>query len=220
MPSAAEEALAPLRRPGKRLGFLPNPTDASIETGRADLLERPQFDLFYACGHPSRPLRTFIGRDWNMEDFITELRGRVPNLRACLPGLFGERHLSGADYQDALAASAIGLNVSRRNDVPLYSSDRLAQTIGNGQAVLIDRASGYARLFSEEEILFFSSFDEIAAKLTRAIAEPGWRQAVAAAGRTRYQAMFNEQAIAAYVVDVAFDRLDPASLPWPSLVGP
>ncbi len=154
--STAGEALAPLRAPGKRLGFLPNPVDFSIEKGlnhsRTDL----PFDVFYACGNPARPLRTICGRDWNMNDFASALLEAVPGMRACFPGIHGTPHFTGARYQTALESAAIGLNLSRRADMLLYSSDRLAHMIGNGQAVLIERATGYDRLFADDELAFFS----------------------------------------------------------------
>ena len=216
--STAGDALAPLRRPGMRLGYFPNPVDFSIESGRADLADALPHDLFFACGHPSRPRRTLFGRDWDMDDFIAELRRRVPGLRTCLAGLDGRPHLAGAPYQDALANCAAGLNASRRNDAFLYSSDRMAHMVGNGQAILIDRATGFDTLFGPGEMAFFSTMDELAALLARMIAEPAWRRAVANAGRSRYHALFNETLVARYVIDVAFDTLDPGDYGWPTLL--
>ena len=69
--------------------------------GAADL----PFDLFFACGHPSRPRRALFGQNWDMEDFVAELRRLAPRgavLR--LAGLAGAPHLAGAAYQDALVA--------------------------------------------------------------------------------------------------------------------
>ena len=200
------------------LGFMPNPADFAVEYGRADLCTAPAHDLFFACGHPARPLRTLFERDWNMEDFIAALRRQVPGLRTCLAGLDGQPHLAGARYQQALASCAAGLNASRRNDALLYSSDRLAHMAGNGQAILIDRGTGYGRLFSDMEMGLFSSMDELAALLARMIAEPGWRQALAQAGRARYHALFNETVVAGYVVDVAFGTHDAARYEWPTLI--
>ena len=216
--STAGDALLPLRRAGMRLGFLPNPVDFSIESGRADLEATLHFDVFYACGHPARPLRTICGRDWDMEDFFAALRRAVPGLRTRLAGLDGQPHLAGAAYQDALAACAAGLNISRRQDALLYSSDRLAHMAGNGQAILIDRATGYDRLFGPHEMSFFSSLDELAALLRRTVAEPAWRQAMATAGRARYHTLFNETLVARYVLNVAFECHDPGAYAWPTLI--
>ena len=216
--STAGDALRPLRRPGMRLGFLPNPVDFSVESGRADLVADLPFDLFYACGHPARPRRALCGRDWDMEDFLAVLRRAVPGLRTRLAGLDGQPLLAGADYQQALAQCAAGLNVSRRQDALLYSSDRLAHMAGNGQAILIDRATGYDRLFGAEEMGFFSSLDELAGLLRRMVAEPAWRQAVAAAGRACYHKLFNETLVARYVLNVALDSHNPSDYAWPTLI--
>lgn len=216
--STAGEALAPLRRPGMALGFLPNPVDVSIESGRADLSADLPHDLFFACGHPSRPRRSLFGRDWDMGDFVGHLRHAVPGLRAKLAGLEGQPHLTGAAYQDVLGHCAAGLNISRRQDFYLYSSDRLAHMVGNGQAILIDTATGYGDLFGEDEMAFFSTLDELAAHLRRMMAEPAWRQALATAGRARYMALFNETLIARYVIDVALGACRPSDYAWPTLV--
>jgi hypothetical protein len=216
--STAGEALQELRRPGMRLGFFPNPVDFSVETGAAHEVAAPAFDLFFACGHPRRPLRRICGQDWDMEAFIAVLRGALPGLRLCLAGMSGAPHLAGAPYQAALGTCALGLNASRRNDLLLYSSDRLAQMVGSGQVALVDRATGYGSLFSEAEMGFFGSMDELVVLIGGLLADGGRRQRIAAAGRARYHALFNETAVARYVVDVAFDTHDPGRYAWPTLV--
>jgi hypothetical protein len=216
--STAGEALAPLRRPGMALGFLPNPVDVSIENGRADLEPDLPHDLFFACGHPSRPKRLLCGQEWDMDAFFARLRQAVPGLRTCVAGIEGQPHLAGAAYQDALSRCAAGLNASRRNDALLYTSDRMAHMIGNGQAILIDRATGYDRLFSAGQMAFFSGFDELAGLVRRLVAEPAWRASLAQAGRARYVHLFNETVIASYVVDVAFGSHDPDKYEWPTLI--
>lgn len=216
--STAGAALRCVGRPGMVLGFLPNPVDFSIESGRADLEAQLPFDLFFACGHPSRPRRVLCGQDWDMDDFMRALRPFVPGLRTRLAGIEGNPPVAGAPYQQALAQCAAGLNASRRNDALLYSSDRLAHMIGNGQAVLVDRATGYESLFGEGELAFFSDLDGIAAHLRRMIAEPAWRQAMGSAGRARYHALFNETLVARYVVEAAFGAVQPGNYAWPTLV--
>jgi hypothetical protein len=209
-------ALGGLRVGGRRVGFLPNPADASIERGENHLKPVLPFDLFYACGHPFRPLRHVCGKDWNMDEFTTALMADLPGVRTLLPGLHGKPRLTGAAFQSALESAAIGLNISRRPDWPLYSSDRLAQMIGNGMAVLIERGSGYETLFDGDEMLFFSSLEELAGQIRGALADPARRQAVAEKGRDKYFRLFNERLVARYVVDFAFDRVDAAAYGWPA----
>jgi hypothetical protein len=216
--STAGETLRAFRRPGMRLGYFPNPVDYSVETGEAHLLHAPPFDLFYACGHPRRPLRGVCGQAWDMDAFVAALRAAVPGLRTLLGGLGGAPHLAGAQYQLALGQCGLGLNVSQRNDLPLYSSDRMAQMAGSGQLVLIDRATGFDRLFSDAQMGFFTSMEGLATVIRRMLADVPLRQAHAAAGRARYHQLFNETIVATYIMGVALDQHDPARYEWPTLI--
>ena len=195
---------------------MPNPVDFSIEAGCCHERDDLPFDLFYACGNENTPANRLRRRN-DQQSGPGGDRRPPARLRIVSPGARGEPNLRGGKYQRALESAAIGLNLSKRNDIYLYSSDRLAQLAGNGLAVLIDRATGYEDLFAEGEFVYFSTFDELAEKIGRLAGDPAYRRSVAAAGRRRYHALFNEQAVAAYLVDVAFDRLDPAAYPWPTL---
>jgi hypothetical protein len=210
--------LAPLRRPGMRLGFLPNPVDASVETGSAHLQSALPYDVFFACGHPARPRRRFCGHAWDMEAFFAGLLRDIPALRPRLAGFARHPHLLGQAYQSALSACAMGLNVSERNDLLLYSSDRLAHMAGNGQAILIDRATGYDSLFEPDAMAFFSSLEELTSHVRRLVADPAARQAMAARGHARYHALFNETRVARYVLNVALDAHEPKDYEWPTLI--
>lgn len=212
--STAGEPLERMRAGGHAMSFLPNPVDFSVETGRADLIRTLPNDLFYACGHPSRPLREICGREWDMDEFIGLIGARLPSLRMALGGIEGRPHFSGAQYQKTLETSAIGLNLSRRADYYLYTSDRIAHLAGNGCVVTIERATGYTDYFSEEEMLFFSSIDELIEKLAHLSAEPEVRMRTGSAGRARYAERFNEQAVAQFMIDVIMDECAPETMPW------
>ena len=213
--TTAGEHLAALRDGGRRVvSFMPNPVDLSIERGQNHRRDRLDYDVFYACGHPSRPLRRICGRDWDMEAFFHTLEPRLPDCRMRLGGLLGHAKLGGAAYQAALESAALGLNVSRRADHYLYSSDRVAQLAGNGLVVLMERMTGYGDLFTNDEMGFFSTFDELVDLIGGLIADPARRMRMAAAGRARYHALFNERAVAAHLCAVLFGERDPEAMPW------
>jgi hypothetical protein len=216
--TTAGDALAPLVRPGKRVGFLPNPVDFSIERGENHLKAELPFDLFYACGNPA-DLRDVGRRPWNMDEFARALMQRLPALKPRWVGLMGQPTLGGAAYQRAIESAALGLNISRRTGQLLYSSDRLAHLAGNGLAVLLERSSGYDHLFTDDEMAFFATFDELAGQIDRLAKDSARRMSLAAAGRARYHELFNERRVAAYVLDVALDRLEPSAYLWPTLYG-
>jgi len=215
--STAGAALKPLWRPGKALGFLPNPVDFSIEYGRTHEQRNLPYDLFFAAGGENMP-RNLCGQDITPDQLLRRIEGAIPDIRLKLGLMRGQPALVGAAFEQAMYGSALGLNLSRRNDQYLYSSDRLAQLAGNGLAVLIDRATGYGDFFSEDEFAFFSTVDELIEQIRRLIGDPGRRQALATAGRARYHALFNEQIVARYIVDVAFEKLREGDYSWPTLV--
>ena len=213
--TTAGETLRRIFIPGKKLGFMPNPVDYSIESGHNHERRDLPFDLFYACGNEERPLglRSRDDRQGGAGD------DRSPHPRNSHPVAGRARRAQFRRRQVSARAefAAIGLNLSRRNDIYLYTSDRLAHMAGNGLAVMLESANGYQEFLPEGEFVYFGDFDEMIEKLRRLIADPDYRQRVAAAGRRRYHDLFNEQAVARYLVDVAFDRLDPAAYPWPTL---
>ena len=131
-----------------------------------------------------------------------------------LPGLDKAPHLTAAAYQQALEHSAIGLNISRRADFPLYSSDRLAQIVGNGCVVAMERATGYTAYFSDEEMLFFSSVEELCDKLAHLALDRDTRMRMGTAGRARYMERFNERAVAAHLLAVLTGARPPEDMPW------
>ena len=212
--STAGDPLDAIRAGGHAASFMPNPADPSIERGRADLRLDLPYDLFYACRNPSHPWRNICGRDWNMNDFTNELRARLPRLRMKLCGVGGAPLLTSAPYQSALESSAAGLNISRRADHYLYSSDRIAQLAGNGCVVAIERSVGYGNYFGDDEMLFFSSLDELTEGLGRLAVDPQGRMRMAAAGRARYFEKFNERSVAAHLLAVLTGERAPEEMPW------
>lgn len=216
--STAGEALRPLYQKGKKLGFLPNPVDSSIEVNKNFESDTLPYDFFYACGNPTSPLRYALGKFWNMNEFIEILINKCPSLKALLPGLFNAPKLNGIEYKSILGKTSIGLNISRRPDYFLYSSDRIAHLMGNGIATCIESGTGYETLFSNKEMIFFKTMDELADQLNELVKNPLYRQQIAEAGYKKYYALFNEKKVARYIEQVAFDRLDDRAYEWPTLL--
>ena len=134
--STAGDALAPLTKTGKgAIGFLPNPVDFSIETGRNDEKQDLPYDLFYPCGNPTATRYT-CGENWLPDHFIQRIQNVVPEFVAFYRGVKNAPIWQGRPIGKALESAAIGLNLSRRNDFLLYSSDRLAHMCGNGMTIL------------------------------------------------------------------------------------
>ena len=126
--TTAEPALGRCVGRGAFAAFLPNPVDASVETGRAFETVSPTWDLVL-------PVRGEAPREVGPEiltpsDAAGRLRAAVPGLRLSTPGAGGQPQAGGLAYFQALQSARLGWSLSRRAALPLYASDRMAHMFG------------------------------------------------------------------------------------------
>ena len=170
--------------------FIPNIVEAAIESSQAFVNSTFDHDFIFCGRDSSVPER---------RQFLQNLQKEAEKeMRCAFKGCLGNGFVSGYKYLHLLSRAKMGLNISRRNDVALYSSDRLAQLTGNGLLTFCPEIPDMELLFSENEIVYFKNLDDLLAKLIyfhrhpeegRRIAEQGWQRAHSSysAGRvTRY----------------------------------
>lgn len=197
-----------------RVRYLPNPVDFSIETGRADLLKNPSYDVISDCGNP-KDKRSICGELTSIDDFINEMRKMLPRIKIKkLGGVPWNSHVTDARYHEIVSHSAIGLNISVATNGFLYSSDRIAHFVGNGCLVAIERSSGYEKLFHENEMLFFSNLQELFEKLDYYINHPSQRMICAQAGRRKYHQLFNERRVGAHIIHCLNNNVTSSTKDW------
>lgn len=195
--------LAQFKTSSNRVGYVPNMADAAIETGRAFEREELPYDVML-CANTGQ--RQFCGQDESVEEIIDESLEKIPELRWKLAGLKGQPALNGYAYIRALGQSAMGFNLSRLNDVYLYSSDRMAHAFSNGQLVLLDTRNGFQDIFTRNEAVFYESRDEFFDKLSYYKKHRHERMKIAAAGHRKIHTEFDNAVVAGYMADVLFDE--------------
>ncbi len=210
--TTAGPLLQDLARDGARVAFLPNATDLSIERGKAFAAPAYDWDVFYAVGS-GHFTRRHCGQDVTPVDLLQNLKTRLPDCRFLTPGIDAP-HLEGAECMAAMASSRIGLNISRRNDVRWYSSDRMAQLAGNGVLVAMERASGFDQLFGDDEMAFYDTADGLVDILARFSRDDAACRAMAQRGWAAYHAMFDVTRVAHYMIGVTEGRIDAATFDW------
>lgn len=192
--TSAGEPLEELRRRMGRVSFLPNVVDTSIESVRSFAAENHTYDLVYvsslAAGSPR----------WKL---VEDVERKAPELRVGRYG--GKKWVYGTRYFALLESARSALNWSERNDIPLYSSDRIAQLFGSGNCVCLPRTLGYDRFLGENGALYFDGSDDLAANLRDAIRSGRWRE-IARTGHERYEALFNERRIAQYILAYTLEQ--------------
>ena len=198
-----------------RVGYVPNMADDALETGRAFAQSELPYDIML-CANTGR--RQFCGQDQEVEDIINNSMAQVENLRWKLAGLKGFPALNGFEYIRALGQSAMGLNLSRVNDVYLYSSDRLIHSLANGQLVFLDKRNGFQDIFSADEAVFYETAEEFYDKLRYYKEHPQERMKIAAQGHQKAHSEFSNVAVTKYMADVLFDEDYKPQKPWQIII--
>jgi len=187
--------------------YIPNITDSSIETGRA-FDAACEHDLFFACGSFERE-----GGD-PREETLNLIGERLFNIRFSCNVHSEMGGLWGADYMDTIGRSKCGLNLSRDREGPLslagpedlyvYSSDRVANLTGNGALTFTHRKYSLDRLFSDDEMIFYDSNEDLINKIAHFLENEDGRRRIARNGWEKAHQHLNERLTAQYIIDVLF----------------
>ena len=190
---------------GKPAYYIPNVTDPSIETGRAFDADC-ETDLFFACGsfEPG-------GHDPRKET-LDAVREQLPDIKADFTIAGRKGGLWGDEYIEALSQSRCGLNLSRERDGPhhpsspedlyVYSSDRISHLTGNGILTFSHKKFGLDRLFTDDEMVFFDSNDDLTTKISHYLGNDDARRRVARNGWEKSHGELNERLAAQFIEDV------------------
>jgi glycosyltransferase involved in cell wall biosynthesis len=185
--------------------FVPNPVDSGIERLRAFECPAPRHDL------------VFFGRDKHAShrgQLLAALKRELTGVRCDFFGCLGERLVFAGEKDEILAASRMGLNLSRRTDVELYSSDRIAQLTGNGLTTLIERGAGFEQLYSEDEVAFYAGFHDLVRVVRELAADDTRCRAIARAGWQRAHGSYSSQKCAEFLLNLTFRRPEWRTAPW------
>lgn len=210
-----QELLKQFYRPGKYVGFLPNIVDKHLEKGSVYDIKQPKYDVSFA-GNDG--IRDFCGENVEYIKIIEKIKQTLPNATLKIFGLNKKNKIEGPEYQELFENTAIGLNLSRSNRDYLYSSDRMAHIMGNGALCILDKATGFNDIFSDDEIVFYENPEEFYEKLKFYVANPEERMKIAKKGHDKYVELFNEIIVTKYMADVLFGTLNKDDYLWTKLV--
>jgi spore maturation protein CgeB len=195
-----------------KAAFIPNMVDRAVESHRAFQNSTYEHDFIF-CGRDAHdPERRGFMADLNRE------AGR--HMRCSFRGCLGNPPVTGCGYLDFLGRSKMALNISRRNDITLYSSDRLAQLVGNGLLTFCPRVPGMELLFGADGLVYFDGFDDLLEKIVyyhshetecRATAERGWQ---------RIHRCCSSERVCSYMLELLFDRPFTADYEWQDEIYP
>ncbi len=187
-----------------KVSFIPNPVDESLDDMRVYENKNAEYDLFFAMSHGVHRGILKKGKFDERENLINYLIKKNPHLKFNIFGMNNIQPIWGDDFKKNLYNSKIALNLSQGKPLKYYSSDRIAQLMGNGIATLIDNRTKLNKLFSNNEAIFYKSNLDLNKKLNLMIKKSNLRNKLAKKGRIKYHKKFNSTIIADYIVSKTF----------------
>ncbi len=182
--------------------YLPNIIDSSIEVERGFDNSSYLYDIFFAGEYaPERAA-------------VLDIVKQIPNIKRGFFGIDAAPLLAGAALHETIAAAKIGLNLSRADNIPLYSSDRLAQLAGNGCCVLSPRVPQMQTLFSENEICYFDDNKELPSLINDLLKDDNRRRTIARAGWQRAHTCYNETRVCQFIIEAILGNSFSENYEW------
>lgn len=205
------EWLGRLGMPSVAKGYFPNPVDRGVDSLENFRRRDFEYELIF-CGS--------LGDDVERRQFLETVHQSLQDVPVRFQGAFGRPQVNGMEYFQALASARMGLNHSRRNDVALYSSDRIAQLTGNGLLTLTPRIPEFELLFSADEVAYFDTVDELTGLVRHFQKNPEQAAAVAEAGWRRAHRTCAAERVARYMEELAFGKPFSEAYEWQAHVLP
>ncbi len=175
--------------------YMPNMCDDSIDSYKSFESKNTKYDL------------VFLGRhDNERKEFLDNLKTKFKDLKV---GLFGNTKKSivlGKKYFDILTDTKIGLNLSRFNNIELYSSDRIIHLLANGVFTLSPRIPKLETLFNKNEIVYFDDFNDFKDKVYYYLKEDSKRMEIAKNGYKKAHTSYNSTRISAFMLEAIYEN--------------
>ncbi|MDB2359150.1 glycosyltransferase, partial [Candidatus Pelagibacter bacterium] len=180
--------------------FIPNPTDKSFETLN-NYEKNTEHDLFFAMSHGVHRGILKKGKFDDREVFLKKLIKYNKNINFDFYGFDNRQPIWGNEFINKIANSSMGLNLSRGKAVKYYSSDRIAQLMGNGLLTFIDEKTHYRDFFSNKEIVTYKDLTDLSYLLQKYKKDKKQRNLIAKNGKIKYMKYFNSSIVSRYIVE-------------------
>ena len=179
--------------------YIPNPCDLSFETLN-NFNNECDNDLFFAMSHGVHRGELKKGKKDDREIFINKLIRRNKSLKFDIYGMYDSQPIWAENFIKKVSNSSMGLNLSRGKPIKYYSSDRLAQLMGNGLLTFVDKRTQLNDFFNDDELIFYNNIDDLTFKLNKYKNDHKKRKLIARKGKKKYFKYFNSTLVADYII--------------------
>jgi len=179
--------------------FMPNPCDHSFETLK-NYENDCSYDVFFAMSHGVHRGDLKKGKFDDRELYINKLLKKNPNIKFDIYGMNNVQPIWGDEFIKKISQSSMGLNLSRGKPIKYYSSDRIAQLLGNGLLTFIHEEIYFKDFFTSKEIIFYKDIADLSYKINKYKKDDKQRRKIARNGKNTYFKYFNSTVVADYIL--------------------
>jgi len=193
--------------------FMPNPSDISFEM-LDNSKQNQNKDLFFAMSHGVHRGKLKKGKYDEREKFLDKLQTKLKNIDFDFFGCDNKQPLWADDFLESLKNYNMGLNLSRGKPLKYYSSDRIAQIIGNGLLCFIDEKTKLSNLIPKNCAVYYNSINDLAKKIKFYKKNIVLMKKIAKNGRNFYNKNFNSNIVSQFIIDVTFNLKNKYKYNW------
>ena len=183
---------------------MPNPCDKSFEI-LSNFNKNCNYDVFFAMSHGVHRGLLKKGKHDDREIFINKLIKINKDITFDIYGMNNIQPIWGDKFISKISNSYMGINLSRGMPIKYYSSDRIAQLVGNGLLTFINKNTFLSDFFSNKEMIFYDDIHDLSEKLSKYKKDKKLGKKIAKNGKKKYFKHFNSNIVADYIISKTFD---------------
>ena len=145
------------------------------------------------------------GKSDDREIFINKLLKKNKNINFDIYGMNDVQPIWGENFLKKISKSNMGLNLSRGTPVKYYSSDRIAQLLGNGLLTFVDIKTSFNDFLTNNHIVFYDDINDLTYKLLKYKKDVKERKRIAKNGRDFYLKEFNSTKVSEFILSKTFN---------------
>tara|TARA_Y100001960_G_scaffold313645_1_gene376901 strand:- start:881 stop:1465 length:585 start_codon:yes stop_codon:yes gene_type:complete len=192
---------------------MPNPCDHSFEV-LENYNKDSENDIFFAMSHGVHRGQLKKGKIDDREVFLNKLIERNKDVKFDIYGMKNIQPIWGSEFIERISNSNMGLNLSRGRPIKYYSSDRIAQLLGNGLLTFIDEKTQFRNFFNGNEVVFYSNLNDLSEKIHKYKKNTQERKNIARNGKKMYFKFFNSTIVADYILSKTFSYTSKNKFLW------
>ena len=185
----------------KKIKFIPNPVDSSVDFYKNFENKDLSFDVFSAISHGQNRGILKKGKLDEREQTIKNIIYNLPQIKFASFGMDKFEPVWGSNFYYYLSKSKMALNISRGSYQNLYSSDRISSLIGNGILVFLNKKTKFEKLFTNKEVVFYNNEKDLVDKINYYNTNNKIRIKLAKLGHKKYHKHMNNQIVSNYILN-------------------